>query len=1108
MMKKLMRLSSAALLLAVSAVCAAESSGNLIRNPQFLETKNKNPEIPDGKIPDPWYVRGGIKKLPEGCGVSTTEKPAGYKGNSYKVAGAVILNQTTLPVTPGKSYNVSCMMKTENMPWKAQARLQIIWLNKGWGECMLEYTDKTGAKKKMWNHQWVWTGGNTDWKKFEISGFTAPADAKYARICIGFANQYAGTAYYADLKMVECAKPDPFVNRVTAIPFGKSFDDAVTVDDFTIPGALVKSAHPTTVKLYFDDEALHLRANCHQQSVGGEQFMESVKKNNDDNVEFLFLPPGEKEQFHLLAAPSGWSLGLIEEWSDKKWPFDKRNWNVSKFGTKVEVKENDWIVTTRIPFSAMGRKSAPKDGEEWRVSFCRNVQTRGKELSAWAKHDSPFFQRTDSFGKGIFRRSGLVADSPKVGVDSVTVSVRNLSEKPAALQISRVEQDDKGGFVAAASREIIPAKSRKNVQFESKGNAKKMMWAELRDGSHLIAKHYALADSVHISLGFLDPEKVRTQTVYLATDMPFFIAWSMWHTLPSKHPDKVIQRYKKPVDFVMEVPAEGLNFRGVMHDFSAYRWTQSPLIPPKVKEVTVNGKKFKQFRFELPLIANHNAAQFLFFYDCSMKPGVEFTGRAWFIMDGKPICETVKTFKTVKVGKVKKTFTRMPFNIGLMDPVTLYNWFPKDPLSGYYSLGFNCLSIPIRKMLRKEFYQGTNPKTYEDYYDLMYQDFLKEKRPFFLSNVSVTAGAEAHAWTFRDEPGTVGIKKDGTKCTSGGYMGRPALCFNYRGPLYKKWVDGLVNSSAFAKYRITWLSLDMETWRPPAWDEICYCETCRREWVKYCKSIGREDLAKVDPRKGSGKDFTKVWKEFQAESAAGLAGGAVQAVKASVKGAKSTSPWGGFTSQEYGSVKVVKNKKNQHNFFEHSLYFTPEGNYEKLKESVKSKDPNRIATSPSFGQTPGCPDWQVTPEHVKETLFETMIFGTKQTVFFYYIFMEPLRMSKLVEALNAVTPFEDIILEGRLSPDVKASDPKMLLTRRALGAESLLAVRAYYSAKPVTAEISFPKVASELTVYDCETGKIVGKLTPENPSFTYTIGAKRCRMLYVGTAEQWKKRHE
>ena len=37
----------------------------------------------------------------------------------------------------------------------------------------------------------------------------------------------------------------------------------------------------------------------------------------------------------------------------------------------------------------------------------------------------------------------------------------------------------------------------------------------------------------------------------------------------------------------------------------------------------------------------------------------------------------------------------------------------------------------------------------------------------------------------------------------------------------------------------------MEVWRPPAWDEICYCDTCLKAWVKYCNQIGRKDLAKV-----------------------------------------------------------------------------------------------------------------------------------------------------------------------------------------------------------------------------------------------------------------------
>ena len=168
----------------------------------------------------------------------------------------------------------------------------------------------------------------------------------------------------------------------------------------------------------------------------------------------------------------------------------------------------------------------------------------------------------------------------------------------------------------------------------------------------------------------------------------------------------------------------------------------------------------------------------------------------------------------------------------------------------------------------------------------------------------------------------------------------------------------------------------------------------------------------------------------------------------------------------------------------------------------------RLATGLSFGQTGGCPDWFMTAEHAKESIFEVMIFGTRQVVYYYNLFVEPLRMSKIVDALNAVTPFEDIIIEGKLADDVKASTKDLLLTHRTHGNESLLAVRSYYAEKDVTGTITFDKVNAEVNVYDAETGKIVGKVSPSKTSFTYNIAKKRCRLLYLGTAEQWKKRHE
>ena len=187
-----------------AGVCAFSAEpANLVRNGQFLETKSKIAGVPDGKLPHPWYVQGGIKKLPEGCGVSTTEKPAGYQGNSYVVTGRCLLTQSTLPVTPGKTYRVSCQVKTKETSPSAQIRLQVIWLDKNWREII-----KIEKGTKMWDHQWTWVRSAPEWKELVIPAFKAPANAKYAKIRFGNDNTKEGFAWFADFKMTEVASSE------------------------------------------------------------------------------------------------------------------------------------------------------------------------------------------------------------------------------------------------------------------------------------------------------------------------------------------------------------------------------------------------------------------------------------------------------------------------------------------------------------------------------------------------------------------------------------------------------------------------------------------------------------------------------------------------------------------------------------------------------------------------------------------------------------------------------------------------------------------------------------------------------------------------------------
>ena len=190
------------------------------------------------------------------------------------------------------------------------------------------------------------------------------------------------------------------------------------------------------------------------------------------------------------------------------------------------------------------------------------------------------------------------------------------------------------------------------------------------------------------------------------------------------------------------------------------------------------------------------------------------------------------------------------------------------------------------------------------------------------------------------------------------------------------------------------------------------------------------------------------------------------------------------------------------------VYHPAEGNYKKLLNTIRNFGSNRgkLATGLSYGQTGGCPDWFMRPEDCKESIFETMIFGTSNVVYYFCTYLEPLRMQKIVEALNTVVPFENIVLDGTLVEDVKASTPDLLLTHRVCGDESLLAVRTYYAQNNVKGVITFDKVSAAMNVYDCETGKKVGAVSPGKPYFTYSIEKKDCRLLYIGTESQWNAR--
>ena len=55
-------------------------------------------------------------------------------------------------------------------------------------------------------------------------------------------------------------------------------------------------------------------------------------------------------------------------------------------------------------------------------------------------------------------------------------------------------------------------------------------------------------------------------------------------------------------------------------------------------------------------------------------------------------------------------------------------------------------------------------------------------------------------------------------------------------------------------------------------------------------------------------------------------------------------------------------------------------------------------------------------------------------------------------------------------------------------------------------KIRMEGITKPLSIYECETGKLIGKITPQNPIFSYTIKKHCCRLLDAGTEQQWNER--
>ena len=1081
---------------------------NLVVNSDFTQFNDKGKPV------------GWFGNVDPGSGVDRVVTP-GKGRNSYRIVGNKMIEQN-VKIKPNTVYKFSYLLKTEGFEWLTAASYSVRWMDKSLRPLFRDYTDpKTKKTQKIWDIVGKNIQGTVNWKRIEFTA-KAPAEAEYANLRFGEVFQISGKCYISEVYMTEAESGESFENRIAAIPFlnqnpvmndsvfeSDVWKRAAYTGDFIVPPAGAKAENPTDVRVFYNDTALWVLFQC-QQTAGTIEKENNRRYDSDNGVELLFLPPGASYQYHILAQPTGKIQTFTEKWNDGNWPMKLTPWKDNGVESRIKLGNDKWSAVFRIPFAGM-KLATPADGSEWRASFCRYAFP-SREASSWSYLRSKHFQLTNDFGKIIFRRDIPCIESMNVNLQGATVKVTNPGKEEVVLTASFVTHDKKSAPVLSTDTLRVPAGQTIIQTLKRPTNLAAMRFLEIRENGKLLMKHCNLPVEKYIALAVSDPENVRTQTLNIATDMRFFLNLVMMHNIRTdeKNTHKLIWRKDAKYDLVMALP-NGINLEGFMFDCG--EWLQTDLIKPvSIKPITHNGHKLKEYYFELPFIINRPAdPNFKFLYSCNLKNDLDLTGYYYFVNQGKKMQEHEMKFRTIHVGKVKKPLKRFFMDIGLIDAKVLRYWFPKDTIRHYKKMGYNRLPISAVIPKNKEFYNGNAPKTLEDYYDLILKE-MKDANDWIFLCSQCTSAVTPRAWQWtNNDPLARSINHDGKPGPL--RYGYPSLCPSYRGKEYRKWLEQLPKFSVFSKYGSTWLDFDFELWHPWMWEQICFCPRCLKLFKEFVKKKGRPELAILpvgaEIKQGKNKELCALWNEFKQEVYSEFLQSAVDMVKNNIKENPSTSPLQKtFTCSEV----ALPNPQMKDGIFDFYLvsdfYGSSDNGYMamigKNKKLLKRKDLYGCST---FGQTAGCPDFHLTPEQVKENLFEMAIFGFRGNALYFNRAVDPLRQKMIIAGVNAIAPVEDIILDGDYKDDILSSgNAKLQLTARKHKTEYLLAVRAYFSNQDQSGKIRMKGVTRPMEIFDCDTQQKIGSVTPEKPEFEIQVGKGRCRLLYAGSGKQWNKR--
>tara|TARA_R110002095_G_scaffold159024_5_gene137862 strand:+ start:3551 stop:3973 length:423 start_codon:yes stop_codon:yes gene_type:complete len=130
-------------------------------------------------------------------------------------------------------------------------------------------------------------------------------------------------------------------------------------------------------------------------------------------------------------------------------------------------------------------------------------------------------------------------------------------------------------------------------------------------------------------------------------------------------------------------------------------------------------------------------------------------------------------------------------------------------------------------------------------------------------------------------------------------------------------------------------------------------------------------------------------------------------------------------------------------------------------------------------------------------ILETFANGASGVTYYWYGHFDAAHFKYHAEAINIVTPIEDIFMDGIPSRGLKCSHEDIKVCGMSLGSEQAVLVSNYQGVSPGTSVMIQTTAEPGTPIQDLHTGKTLGTIKQDG-TFTVTIDVIDAPMYYIG----------